>query len=169
MLLRALLLVIGALISVSGEPLSQLITDNLKMSADDIRACSKACAARLGVLCCDISDGIARSTTYERSLLGSNQWLVVAGAGKSDHSKRRETRLGEAVVWYASLRAVSKSAASSRPMPRERCAGTFCQEDAAFLIAEAAFAPFWSADQSDSVLLPDGHLSKLFNPAPGTP
>jgi hypothetical protein len=37
------------------------------------------------------------------SLLGSNQWFVVEGAGKGGHSKRRNP-LGEVVVWYVSLR-----------------------------------------------------------------
>src|SRR3954469_19130678 len=58
---------------------------------DDIRAWFKGVRSPAGIPCCDISDGASHGVRGARgSLLSSNQWFVVAGAGTGDHSKCRK-------------------------------------------------------------------------------
>ncbi len=109
------------------------------------------------------SHGVRRA---RGSLLGSNQWFVVAGAGKGDHSKRRKPA-------WRSRRLVCQSSRQYRnPLFRPgRCrvsgvAAPFargCGADRG-----AAFA-FLIAEQSDSVLLPTVTCLNHSIPAPGTP
>jgi len=84
---------------------------------DDIRAWFKGVRSQDGVPCCDISDG--HRTEYDvraGAYWVSNQWFVVAGAGKGDHSKTPETRLAKPSFGMSVFAAISRSAASSRPM-----------------------------------------------------
>ncbi len=88
MLLRALLLVIGALNFVSGTALA-VDRGQFEHVPDDIRAWFKGVRSPAGVPCCDISDG--HRTEYD--VRSGAYWVPING-----------NPLGEAVVWYVSLR-----------------------------------------------------------------
>ncbi len=94
MLLRALLLVIGALNFVSGTALA----------VDRIRAWFKGVHSPAGVPCCDISDG--HRTEYD--VRAGAYWVPINGLWWQVPEKaivrNAGNPLGEAVVWYVSLR-----------------------------------------------------------------
>jgi hypothetical protein len=69
MLSRALLLVLGALIFVSGTARA-VDHGQFENIPDDIRFCSKACAARLALFAAIFPTGIERSTTYVPEAIG---------------------------------------------------------------------------------------------------
>src|SRR6266404_9762380 len=126
---------------------------------DDIRAWFKGVRSQDGVPCCDISDG--HRTEYDvraGAYWGSNQWFVVAGAGKGDHSKRRKPA-------WRSRRLVCQSSRQYRnPLFRPGR----CRVSGALLIAGQPFA-FLLPEQSDSVLPPTVTRLNHSIPAPGTP
>src|SRR5258705_9021015 len=74
MLLRALLLVIGALISVSGTALA-VDHGQFENVPDDIRAWFKGVRSPAGVPCCDISDG--HRTEY--AVRAGAYWVPING------------------------------------------------------------------------------------------
>ena len=74
MLLRALLLVIGALISVSGTALA-VDRGQFENVPDDIRAWFKGVRSPAGVPCCDISDG--HRTEYD--VRAGAYWVPING------------------------------------------------------------------------------------------
>jgi hypothetical protein len=126
MRLRALLLVLGAFVLVSGTA-HAVDRGQFENVPDDIRAWFKGVRSPAGIPCCDISDG--HRTEYE--VRAGAYWVPINGLWWQVPEKaiirNAGNPLGEAVVWYVSLRGRSRSAASSRPMPRERCADTFSQ------------------------------------------
>src|SRR5258708_823512 len=113
---------------------------------------SKACAARLAFHAAIFPMDIARSATCERELIGFQSMVCGGGCRKRPSFETPETRLAKPSFGMSVFAAVSKSAASSRPMPRERCADTFAGGYGVF-DRGAAFA-FLVAQQSDSVFLP---------------
>src|SRR5216684_6951132 len=97
-------------------------------------------------------------------------WVPIDGlwwrVRKGDHSIRRQPA-------WRSRRLVCQSSWQYRdpllrsgPMPGERCADTFLPEDAAFLNTEQLSLSWYL---SKVIAFANGHLSKLFKPAPGTP
>jgi hypothetical protein len=103
MLLRALLLVIGALIFVSGTALA-VDRGQFENVPDDIRAWFKGVLSPAGVPCCDISDG--HRTEYD--VRAGAYWVPINGLWWQVPEKaivrNAGNPLGEAVVWYVSLR-----------------------------------------------------------------
>ena len=103
MLLRALLLVIGALIFVSGTALA-VDRGQFENVPDDIRAWFKGVRSQDGVPCCDISDG--HRTEYD--VRAGAYWVPINGLWWQVPEKaivrNAGNPLGEAVVWYVSLR-----------------------------------------------------------------
>jgi hypothetical protein len=103
MLLRALLLVIGALNFVSGTALA-VDRGQFENVPDDIRAWFKGVLSPAGVPCCDISDG--HRTEYD--VRAGAYWVPINGLWWQVPEKaivrNAGNPLGEAVVWYVSLR-----------------------------------------------------------------
>ena len=103
MLLRALLLVIGALNFVSGTALA-VDRGQFENVPDDIRAWFKGVRSPAGVPCCDISDG--HRTEYD--VRSGAYWVPINGLWWQVPEKaivrNAGNPLGEAVVWYVSLR-----------------------------------------------------------------
>src|SRR5260370_28201823 len=88
---------------------------------------SKACAARLAFPAATFPMGIARSTTWEGELIGFQSMGCGGRCRKRRSFETPETRLAKPPFGMSAFAAISKSAASSRPLPRERCADTFCR------------------------------------------
>jgi hypothetical protein len=103
MLLRARLLVIGALIFVSGTALA-VDRGQFENVPDDIRAWFKGVRSPAGVPCCDISDG--HRTEYD--VRAGAYWVPINGlwwqVPERAIVRNAGNPLGEAVVWYVSLR-----------------------------------------------------------------
>jgi len=103
MLLRALLLVIGALNFVSGTALA-VDRGQFENVPDDIRAWFKGVRSPAGVPCCDISDG--HRTEYD--VRSGAYWVPINGLWWQVPEKaivrNAGNPLGEAVVWYVNLR-----------------------------------------------------------------
>jgi hypothetical protein len=103
MLLRALLLVAGALIFVSGTALA-VDRGQFENVPDDIRAWFKGVRSPAGVPCCDISDG--HRTEYD--VRAGAYWVPINGlwwrVPEKAIIRNAGNPLGEAVVWYVSLR-----------------------------------------------------------------
>ena len=116
---------------------------SLKMSRRTFALGSKACAARLAFPAATFPMGIARSTTCERELIGFQSMVCGGRCRKRRSFETSETRLARPSFGMSVFAVISRSAASSRPMLRERCADHLLPDDAAFLIAEQ-LSPFWS-------------------------
>jgi hypothetical protein len=103
MLLRALLLVIGALIFVSGTALA-VDRGQFENVPDDIRAWFRGVHSPAGIPCCDISDG--HRTEYD--VRAGAYWVPINGlwwqVPERAIVRDAGNPLGEAVVWYVSLR-----------------------------------------------------------------
>src|SRR5258705_659797 len=103
MLLRALLLVIGALISVSGTALA-VDHGQFENVPDDIRAWFKGVRSPAGVPCCDISDG--HRTEYD--VRAGAYWVPINGlwwrGAEKAIIRNAGNPLGEDAVWYVRLR-----------------------------------------------------------------
>ena len=103
MLLRALLLVFGALIFVSGTARA-VDRGQFENVPDDIRAWFKGVRSPAGVPCCDISDG--HRTEYD--VRAGAYWVPINGlwwrVPEKAIIRNAGNPLGEAVVWYVSLR-----------------------------------------------------------------
>ena len=103
MLLRALLLVIGALNFVSGTALA-VDREQFENVPNDIRAWFKGVRSPAGVPCCDISDG--HRTEYD--VRAGAYWVPINGlwwqVSEKAIVRNSGNPLGEAVVWYVSLR-----------------------------------------------------------------
>ena len=65
---------------------------------------SKACAVRLAFPVATFPMGIARSTTYEGELIGFQSMVCGGGCPEKAIIRNAGNPLGEAVVWYVSLR-----------------------------------------------------------------
>jgi hypothetical protein len=102
MRLRALLLV-GAFVLVSGTA-HAVDRGQFENVPHDIRAWFKGVRSPAGIPCCDISDG--HRTQYE--VRSGAYWLPINGLWWQVPEKaiirNAGNPLGEAVVWYASLR-----------------------------------------------------------------
>ncbi len=100
---RALLLILGALIFVSGTARA-VDRGQFENVPDDIRAWFKGVRSPSGVPCCDISDG--HRTDYD--VREGAYWVPINGLWWRVPEKaiilNAGNPLGEAVVWYASLR-----------------------------------------------------------------
>jgi len=81
-----------------------LIADNLKMSRTTFALGSKVCAARMAFPAATFPMGIARSTTCERELIGFQSMVCGGGCPEKAIIRNAGNPLGEAVVWYVSLR-----------------------------------------------------------------
>ena len=127
MRLRPLLLVLGALILVSGTARAVDHGQFENMSRTTSAPGSKACAARVAFAAAIFPTGIARSTTCEREPIGFQSTVCGGRCRKRRSFETPETRLAKPLFGMSVFAAISKSAVSSRPMPRERCADTFCQ------------------------------------------
>ena len=103
MRLRPLLLVLGALIFVSGT-VRAVDRGQFENVPDDIRAWFKGVRSPAGVPCCDISDG--HRTEYD--VRSGAYWVPINGLWWQVPEKaivrNAGNPLGEAVVWYVSLR-----------------------------------------------------------------
>jgi hypothetical protein len=103
MLLRALLLVIGALTFVSGTALA-VDRGQFENVPDDIRAWFRGVRSPAGIPCCDISDG----HRAEYDVRAGAYWVPINGLWWQVPEKavvrNAGNPLGEAVVWYVSLR-----------------------------------------------------------------
>jgi hypothetical protein len=103
MRLRALLLVLGALILISGTA-HALAHGQFENVPDDIRAWFKGVRSPAGIPCCDISDG--HRTEYD--VRAGAYWVPINGLWWQVPEKaiirNAGNPLGEAVVWYVSLR-----------------------------------------------------------------
>jgi hypothetical protein len=103
MRLRPLLLVLGALIFVSGTALA-VDRGQFENVPDDIRAWFKGVHSPNGVPCCDISDG--HRTEYD--VRAGAYWVPINGlwwrVPEKAIIRNAGNPLGEAVVWYVSLR-----------------------------------------------------------------
>ena len=103
MLLRALLLVFGALIFVSGTARA-VDRGQFENVPDDIRAWFKGVRSPAGVPCCDISDG--HRTEYD--VRAGAYWVPINGlwwrVPEKAIIRNGGNPIGEAVVWYVSLR-----------------------------------------------------------------
>src|SRR6266853_514150 len=103
MRLRPLLLVLGALIFVSGT-VRAVDRGQFENVPDDIRAWFKGVRSPAGVPCCDISDG--HRTEYD--VRAGAYWVPINGSWWRVPEKaiirNAGNPLGEAVVWYGSLR-----------------------------------------------------------------
>jgi hypothetical protein len=103
MLLRVLSLVIGALIFVSGTALA-VDRGQFENVPDDIRAWFKGVRSPAGIPCCDISDG--HRTEYD--VRAGAYWVPINGlwwqVPERAIVRNAGNPLGEAVVWYVSLR-----------------------------------------------------------------
>ncbi len=71
--------------------------------------------------------GIARSTTYEGELIGFQSMVCGGRCRKRRSFETPEIRLAKPSFGMSIFAVISRSAALSRPMPRERCGDTFCQ------------------------------------------
>src|SRR5882724_4378984 len=100
---RALLFVLGASIFVSGI-VRAVDRGQFENIPDDIRAWFKGVRSPAGVPCCDISDG--HRTAYE--VRAGAYWVPINGLWWQVPEKaivrNAGNPLGEAVVWYVSLR-----------------------------------------------------------------
>jgi hypothetical protein len=101
MRLRPSVLLLGASIFAAGTARA-VDRGQFENIPDDIRAWFKGVRSPDGVTCCDISDG-HRIRRTRRTLLGTNRRRVVASAGEGGH-RNAGNLLGEAVVWYVSVR-----------------------------------------------------------------
>src|SRR4051794_10750275 len=103
MRLRALLLVLGALVLVSGAA-PAVDRGQFEDVPDDIRAWFKGVRSPTGAFCCDISDG--HRTIYE--VRAGGYWVPIEGVWWPVPEKavvrNAGNPLGEAVVWYVSVR-----------------------------------------------------------------
>jgi hypothetical protein len=103
MRLRALLFVLGASIFVSGT-VRAVDHGQFENIPDDIRAWFKGVRSPTGVPCCDISDG--HRTIYD--IRAGGYWVPIDGAWWPVPEKavvrNAGNPLGEAVVWYVSVR-----------------------------------------------------------------
>jgi hypothetical protein len=103
MRLRALLLVLGAFVLVSGTA-HAVDRGQFENVPDDIRAWFKGVRSPAGIPCCDISDG--HRTEYE--VRAGAYWVPINGlwwqVPERAIIRNAGNPLGEAVVWYVSLR-----------------------------------------------------------------
>jgi hypothetical protein len=103
MRLRALLLVFGALI-VAPATVRAVDRGQFEDVPDDIRAWFKGVRSPSGIPCCDISDG--HRTIYD--VREGGYWVPIDGAWwrvpERAIVRNAGNPLGEAVVWYVSLR-----------------------------------------------------------------
>jgi hypothetical protein len=103
MRLRALLLVLGAFVLVSGTA-HAVDRGQFENVPDDIRAWFKGVRSPAGIPCCDISDG--HRTEYE--VRAGAYWVPINGlwwrVPEKAIIRNAGNPLGEAVVWYVSLR-----------------------------------------------------------------
>ena len=103
MRLRPLLLVLGALILVSGTARA-VDHGQFENVPDDIRAWFKGVRSPGGVPCCDTSDG--HRTEYD--VRQGAYWVPIDGlwwrVPEKAIVRNAGNPLGEAVVWYVSLR-----------------------------------------------------------------
>ena len=109
------------------ERLTRLIADNLKMYPTTFAHGSKACAVRLAFPAATFPMGIARSTTCERELIGFQSMVCGGRCRKRRSFETPETRLAKPSFGMSVFAVISRSAALSRPMPRERCATPFAR------------------------------------------
>ena len=100
---RALWLMLGALILASGS-VGAVDHGQFENVPDDIRAWFKGVRSPTGIPCCDISDG--HRTIYD--VRGGGYWVPIDGVWWRVPEKaivlNAGNPLGEAVVWYVSLR-----------------------------------------------------------------
>jgi hypothetical protein len=100
---RALLLVFGALIMASGT-VCAVDRGQFEDVPDDIRAWFKGVRSPSGTPCCDISNG--HRTIYD--VREGGYWVPIDGAWwrvpETAVVRNAGNPLGEAVVWYVSLR-----------------------------------------------------------------
>jgi len=123
------------------------------MSRTTFRAWFKGVRSPAGVLCCDISDG--HRTEYDvraGAYWVPINWLVVAGAAKKAIIRNAGNRLAKPSSGMPVFAAVSKIRCFVRAMRVSGVPAPFAR-GCGILIAEQ-LSPFWSLDQSDSVLLP---------------
>jgi hypothetical protein len=103
MRLRALLLVFGALI-IAPATVRAIDRGQFEDVPDDIRAWFKSVRSPSGAVCCDISDG--HRTVYD--VREGGYWVPIDGVWwrvpESAVVRNAGNPLGEAVVWYVSLR-----------------------------------------------------------------
>ncbi len=103
MRLRALLLIFGALI-VAPATVRAVDRGQFEDVPDDIRAWFKGVRSPSGIPCCDISDG--HRTIYD--VREGGYWVPIDGAWwrvpERAIVRNAGNPLGEAVVWYVSLR-----------------------------------------------------------------
>jgi hypothetical protein len=103
MRLHALLLVFGALILASGT-VRGVDRGQFEDVPDDTRAWFKGVRSPSGAVCCDISDG--HRTIYD--VREGGYWVPIDGAWwrvpETAVVRNAGNPLGEAVVWYVSLR-----------------------------------------------------------------
>src|SRR6266446_4926905 len=114
---RALLLILGALIFVSGTARA-VDRGQFENVPDDIRAWFKGVRSPSGIPCCDISDG--HRTEYD--VRDGAYWVPINGlwwrVPEKAIIRNAETRLAKPSFGMPVFAAISKSAVSSRPMPR---------------------------------------------------
>jgi hypothetical protein len=103
MRLRALLLVFGALILASGT-VRGVDRGQFEDVPDDIRAWFKGVRSPSGAVCCDLSDG--HRTIYD--VREGSYWVPIDGVWwrvpETAIVRDAGNPLGEAVVWYVSVR-----------------------------------------------------------------
>ena len=99
MRLRALLFVLGASIFFS-QTVRAVDHGQFENIPDDIRAWFKGVRSPTGVPCCDISD--RHRTDYD--VRAGAYWVPVNGLWWQAIVRNAGNPLGEAVVWYVSLR-----------------------------------------------------------------
>jgi len=103
MRLRPSLLLLGALIFAAGTARA-VDRGQFENIPDDIRAWFKGVRSPDGVPCCDISDG--HRTIYD--VRAGRYWVPIDGVWwqvpEKSVIRNAGNPLGEAVVWYASLR-----------------------------------------------------------------
>ena len=93
-----------------------MIVDNLKMSRTTFALGSKGCAVRLAFPVATFPMGIARSTTYERELIGFQSMACGGGCRKKRSFETPETRLAKPSFGMSVFAVISKSVVSFRPM-----------------------------------------------------
>ena len=101
--LRALWLVLGSLVLISGAARA-VDHGQFEDVPEDIRAWFKGVRSPTGAFCCDISDG--HRTIYE--VRAGGYWVPIEGVWWPVPEKavvrNAGNPLGEAVVWYVSVR-----------------------------------------------------------------
>jgi hypothetical protein len=103
MRLRMLLVLLGSMIVVAGSA-QAVDRGRFENVPDDIRAWFKSVRNPAGVPCCDIADG--HRTTYD--VRGGAYWVPIDGVWwrvpEGAVVRNAGNPIGEAVVWYVSVR-----------------------------------------------------------------